>query len=161
MHPSIVRPIRLMRPFWDINGAKSVIWRIRGRTHTPGRTAWVMADMRKSRDCRFSWFAKPRHTPPFISKKLLLAPSNAQNFLAARPPSGARGASGPRSGTPSRTNPPVGLEGSSPTSGVHKRLTPRGPALSAARTPGSPGVEPNSNGRGHARGQTFRIAKAT
>ena len=36
MHPSIVRPIRLMRPFWDINGAKSVIWRIRGRKHTPG-----------------------------------------------------------------------------------------------------------------------------
>ena len=35
--------------------------------------------------------------------------------FAARPPSGARGASGPRSGTPFRTDPPVGLEGSLPT----------------------------------------------
>ena len=43
-------------------------------------------------------------------------PSQMLKIFSLRgPPSGARGASGPRSGTPFRTDPPVGLEGSLPT----------------------------------------------
>ena len=81
----------------------------------PKGTARAKADMRKSRKLRNSRFAQPRHRPPFLSRKSHRAPSNAQNFLAARPP-------GPRSGTPFRTDPPVGLEGSSPTRAYFRAL---------------------------------------
>ena len=63
---------------------------------------------RKSRNCRVLRFAHAKEHTSIFSRKTLLASSNAQNFLAARPPSGARGASGPRSqkGSLQFTNPP-------------------------------------------------------
>ena len=92
----------------------------RGRKHTQD-TAQMKAGMQKSRKLP-DFVVRPAEAHASIfSRKLLLAPSNAQKFLAARPPSGARGASGPRSGTPSRTNPPVGPEGSSPPGGERRR----------------------------------------
>ena len=47
--------------------------------------------MRKMQKSRFSRLARLRHLPSFLSRKTLLASPNAQNFLAARPPLGARG----------------------------------------------------------------------
>ena len=35
---------------------------------------------------RYLYCTQPRHTPPFLSRKSHRAPSNAQKFLAARPP---------------------------------------------------------------------------
>ena len=62
----------------------------RGRKHTQD-TAQMKAGMQKSRKLP-DFVVRPAEAHASVfSRKLLLAPSNAQNFLAARPPLGARG----------------------------------------------------------------------
>ena len=65
-------------------------FRTRGRKHTQD-TAQMKAGMQKSRKLP-DFVVRPAEAHASIfSRKLLLAPSNAQFFLAARPPLGARG----------------------------------------------------------------------
>ena len=58
----------------------------RGRKHTPGHRAQMKVGLQKSRKLP-DFVVRPAEAHASVfSRKLLLAPSNAQNFLAARPP---------------------------------------------------------------------------
>ena len=89
-------------------------FRTRGRKHTQD-TAQMKAGMQKSRKLP-DFVVRPAEAHASIfSRKLLLAPSNAQNFLDARPPLGARGPTAQIWDPLSERTPPVGLDGPWPT----------------------------------------------
>ena len=85
----------------------------------------MKAGMQKSRKLP-DFVVRPAEAHASIfSRKLLLAPSNAQNFLAARPPLGARGPTAQIWDPLSERTPPSAWRGRRPPVGEHDVAPPR------------------------------------